>query len=481
MKRVTGKLFLGLALITGVLNTLSADQKIQDDLIVVGSQCLGVDCVNGENFGYDTIRLKENNLRIHFIDTSSSSSFPGEDWQITINDSVNGGLNYFGIEDVTSGTKPFYIMGSAPDNSLYVSTYGRIGLGTNAPEVKLHMKDSNTPTIRLEQDTRAGWPAQTWDIGANESAFFVRDTTNGGILPLRIAAGARNSSLYIARDGDIGLGTTTPDVGLDMVSSIPAIRMGNTNDYNGNGSWSLYAYTNEFSIGQSENGSYTSIFHIERNSPTKSLVIKPDKVSILKGLDVNESVSIGGSLTVSGNILSLGSVFNASDRNLKENIIKVNDNDILKKVDSLDISFWNYKKENKSIRHIGPMAQDFYKIFKVGVDNKHISSLDAAAVAIASVKALNKKLKEKDEEIAALQTQIEELKKVEARIAKIEAFMTLNANMPTKSKVDKIVQKKYQDPEDGIEVTNSSVDKSAENQNINRNLDNGRDPNPNRE
>ena len=40
------------------------DQVIPDDLIVQGSACVGLDCVNNEVFGFDTIRLKENNDRI---------------------------------------------------------------------------------------------------------------------------------------------------------------------------------------------------------------------------------------------------------------------------------------------------------------------------------------------------------------------------------------------------------------------------------
>jgi len=44
------------------------DQVIPDDLIVQGSLCVGFDCVNNENFGFDTIRLKENNTRIKFDD-----------------------------------------------------------------------------------------------------------------------------------------------------------------------------------------------------------------------------------------------------------------------------------------------------------------------------------------------------------------------------------------------------------------------------
>ena len=50
------------------------DQLILDDLIVDGSLCVGMDCVNGEPFGFDTIRLKENNTRIRFYDTSCTSS-----------------------------------------------------------------------------------------------------------------------------------------------------------------------------------------------------------------------------------------------------------------------------------------------------------------------------------------------------------------------------------------------------------------------
>ena len=57
-----------------------ADQVILDDLIVDGSACIGFDCVNGESFGFDTIRIKENNLRIRAQDTSSTASFPTNDW-----------------------------------------------------------------------------------------------------------------------------------------------------------------------------------------------------------------------------------------------------------------------------------------------------------------------------------------------------------------------------------------------------------------
>ncbi|MFT7553382.1 MAG: hypothetical protein ACI9BV_003716 [Rhodothermales bacterium] len=208
--------YLSSATAPGTMPRELRDQQIQDDLVVVGSICAGVDCVNGESFGFDTIRLKENNLRIRFVDTSSSSSFPTVDWQIKVNDSANGGSNLFAIEDIDSGTIPFTILSGAPSNSLYVTSSGNIGMGTAAPQVKFHQKNGNTPTLRLEQDRSSGFTAQSWDIGANESNFFIRDVTNGSNLPFRIVPGAPNASIYVAADGDIGFETTTPDGQLDI-------------------------------------------------------------------------------------------------------------------------------------------------------------------------------------------------------------------------------------------------------------------------
>ena len=98
-------------------------------VIVSGSICVGFDCVNGESFGFDTGRYKENNLRVHFDDTSSSASFPRNDWRIVINDSSNGGANYFAIEDSSAGRVPFKVEAGAPTNSLIVEDSGDIGIG----------------------------------------------------------------------------------------------------------------------------------------------------------------------------------------------------------------------------------------------------------------------------------------------------------------------------------------------------------------
>ncbi|MGJ8628456.1 MAG: hypothetical protein ACSHXB_15960 [Sulfitobacter sp.] len=187
-----------------------ADQVILDDLIVDGSICVGQDCVNGESFGFDTIRLKENNLRIKAQDTSNSASFPSRDWQLTFNDSSNGGMNKFSIDDIDGGRTPFTIEAGAPSNSLYVDDGGRIGSGTAQPVVDLHVVSGNTPTLRLQQDGSSGFGAQTWDMAGNETNFFIRDASNGSTLPFRIEPGAPSNVVYLEDTGDVGLGTTNP-------------------------------------------------------------------------------------------------------------------------------------------------------------------------------------------------------------------------------------------------------------------------------
>lgn len=219
MRRQATAALLGASALCAVAGTARADQVFNDDLIVVGSACIGQDCVNGENFGFDTLRLKENNLRIKFDDTSNSSSFPSNDWQLTANDTSNGGANRFSIDDVTGGRTPFTIEASAPSNALYVDDNGRIGLGTATPVVELHITNGDSPTLRLEQNGSSGFGVQTWDVAGNETNFFVRDATNGSTLPFRIRPSAPQNALYIDTDGDIGLGTASPDTALDIEGS----------------------------------------------------------------------------------------------------------------------------------------------------------------------------------------------------------------------------------------------------------------------
>jgi hypothetical protein len=209
-------LLLGTVLIGG---TAAADQVIPDDLIVQGSACVGLDCVNNESFGFDTLRLKENNTRITFFDTSTLSGFPANHWTITANDSASGGANYLAFDDVTAGRQPFRVTAGAPTASLFVDSSGRLGLRTATPVLDVHIATGNTPAHRLEQNASGGFPAQTWDIAGNEANFFVRDVTGGSRLPFRIRPGAPTSSIDINASGNVGVGTASPGTRLHVNDS----------------------------------------------------------------------------------------------------------------------------------------------------------------------------------------------------------------------------------------------------------------------
>ena len=119
---------MAIALSAALAAPALADNVIADDSIVQGNQCIGSDCVDAEAFGFDTLRLKENNTRITFFDTSTSS-FPNTNWTLAANDTASDGLNRFMIQDVTAGTTPVDVRGAAPTGSLVVPATG--GIATN--------------------------------------------------------------------------------------------------------------------------------------------------------------------------------------------------------------------------------------------------------------------------------------------------------------------------------------------------------------
>jgi len=111
---------------------------------------------------------------------------------------------------------------------------------------------------------------------------------------------------------------------------------------------------------------------------------------------------------------------NLCDRNAKENLQPVSPREVLQKLDSLPLNRWNYKQD-KTAEHIGPMAQDFYAVFGVGADDKHIATVDEEGVALAAIQGvnlkLNEKLVEKDAEIQSLANRLGKLEAVVKQLA----------------------------------------------------------------
>jgi len=93
-----------------------------------------------------------------------------------------------------------------------------------------------------------------------------------------------------------------------------------------------------------------------------------------------------------------GQWVNASDKNMKENLVAVDGQEVLDKLAGLAMSTWTHKND-PAVRHIGPMAQDFYGAFGMGGDDKAISTIDADGVALAAIQGLYQLVKQDNAEL----------------------------------------------------------------------------------
>jgi len=399
----------------GQVETL--DQVIPDDLIVQGSLCVGLDCVNNENFGFDTIRLKENNTRIHFDDTSTSAGFPANDWRLIANDSASGGSSKFSIEDSTSAKTPFTITAGAATNSIFADSTGRIGLRTSTPVLDLHINTSNTPAIRLEQNNSGGFTAQTWDIGANEANFFVRDVTGGSKLSLRIRPGAPTSSVDISADGDVGVGTGSPEAKLHVFGASNAdtfIGVGNDPDGSAGTESAL-----TFGYAGASFGRASAFLNVR---PDTGAVAPNPSLRFLTGnnaamiIDNQGFIGIGNMASgnptnpihytntgagVTATLTTAGVWTDNSSRKAKEHIISLDAKTAFEALKELEPVTYNYKILPDDPK-VGFIAEDVPDLV-ANPERNGLSALDIVAVVTRVVKEQQKTIEELNARIAQLE------------------------------------------------------------------------------
>ncbi len=139
--------------------------------------------------------------------------------------------------------------------------------------------------------------------------------------------------------------------------------------------------------------------------------------------------------TTGCNLPAGSGVFNCtSSRTTKENFFAVSGEDVLARLRKLPVSTWNYIDEGRQVRHMGPMAEDFYQSFGLGTNNISIGVQDLAGVSLAAVKALEARtaeLQQKTSEVEQLRTQVNAL---EQRLAALEQHMQSNAQSTAKQK-----------------------------------------------
>ena len=98
----------------------------------------------------------------------------------------------------------------------------------------------------------------------------------------------------------------------------------------------------------------------------------------------------------------------SSDRALKEGLAPIDPRQVLSRVVALPMATWSYKGE--TIRHLGPMAQDFSAAFGLGADDRHIHVIDASGVALAALQGLHAVVEAQAARLAALERELAALR-----------------------------------------------------------------------
>ena len=107
-----------------------------------------------------------------------------------------------------------------------------------------------------------------------------------------------------------------------------------------------------------------------------------------------------------------------SDKTKKENFQPLDGEEVLEKIRGFELLSWNFiGHDPKEFRHYGPMAQDFFAAFghdgigQIGSETT-INSGEMAGILMIAVQALEKRtaeLKQKEAQIAVLESRLEPL------------------------------------------------------------------------
>ncbi|WP_136440862.1 hypothetical protein [Pacificoceanicola onchidii] len=378
-------------------NTFSADLFVAGDTVLDEAVCIGEACTEGEAFADSTLlKLNYTQIRLQARDTSNGD-YPSTDWTLRFNDTERYGLDRFSIEDSTFNTIPFSVMSAAPDNSMWISQVGYVGLGTMLPQMPLHVVDDNSATVRLET---TGASPRIWDMITSASGFFLKDTT-AGTFPFFVSANAPFYALNVNPTGLVGLGTSLPQAGLHMMRNDGTARILVQENSGQKAVREMFKMENNggsyFTLANTDTGNEWYFVH-ENNTQGRFMINHSDG-----GLQM--------ALTRDGNLTILGSLFTASE--CSAGCDRVFDEDYPLPTIPEQAAMM---RERKHLPNVGPTPEDGpFNITKM--TGGMLNELEKAHLYIAE-------LEERDRMRAAEnQALIAQNADIEARLAALEAMI----------------------------------------------------------
>jgi len=415
-----------------------------------------------------------NSVNSIYSDTATYALNSVNSWNLTGNSGTNPTSNFIGTIDNVD-----LVLKTNNSEKMRISSAGRIGIGTTAPAATLHIigtdglvAEGTFGTGALAPSgggTRMLWYPKKGAFRAGGVLTFNWDDVNIGNYSFGSGYSTRASGAYSTAFGYacISSGANSISEGDQCIASgLSSVAMGSVCYAQGPysislGRSALASDTNSVAIGYTltSSGKYALAFgantdasgdysvamgyHASTNNKRGSFVFADMSSTAVTNASVDNQFVVrasGGTIFYSNTALTsgvslaagAGSWATVSDKNKKEHFKSVNSTDILRKISQLEITSWNYKSQSTSIRHIGPMAQDFYKAFSFGESDTTITTVDIDGISLAAIQALALKtneLKLKADEVEKLKALIEVLendkKKLEKRITNIEKELNM--------------------------------------------------------
>lgn len=312
-------------------------------------------------------------------------------WAWGTSQNFNGNQLY--LADLTNQSQSR--MTVQPGGGPIIFPHGSVGIGI-APSARLHVSALGASAF----NNTAMFSAP--DIGPNASHIHYGTTGDWYIRS------ALDTGKVVLQDtnGKVGIGTSNPTVGKLEVQTAASNSAAVFGRATGSGSaGGQFEGTAQGVVGI---GTSTGMYARVTSQAGTALYADCANPSTCLAGRFNGSVSVQGYVTATG-------FDSTSDREAKTNFAAVDPRSVLHRLASLPVHTWKFK-QGGAARHMGPVAQDFRAAFGLGRDDRHIATVDADGVMMASIQGLYQIVQEKEKEIEQLRARLERLEHSERTV-----------------------------------------------------------------
>jgi autotransporter adhesin len=292
----------------------------------------------------------------------------------------------------------------------------------------------------LGPGTRVLWYPRKAAFRAGEAEQDQWDDVNTGKWSIALGL-----SLQATQDASIALGMFTRSFGEASLAAGKSTFASGAHSF-AMGNFVTASGADSVAMGQSVTASGTSTVALGRNASTNnfagSFVFGDNSTATLvmptaanqfvvrsaggATFYSNAGMTTGVSLAAGG-----GSFDNLSDRRMKTNFRALDGEEVLARLAKIPILEWNYISQDASIRHVGPMAQDFRAAFGLGEDDRHINTLDPDGISLKAIQALDARTQATSQDVERLKEENAALRRtLEVLRQEIEALQASAASRP---------------------------------------------------